>query len=317
VHYLGVEPTSLLPGAAERPPTYLWSERPPAKPEPWPEELGLAPDVRTVLDAGHKVQWGWAVAMYLVTKGLAAGAAMLAPFGVALGLRGTPPRWMPEMVALFFTAVTTFLLVEDLHRPLKFLTLLTRPNTRSWLVKGAWILMAFTGTVSATLALRWFGLDAIADLVRWPSALLALGVAGYTAFLFAQCEGRDLWQSKLLLPHLLVQALACGSAVFVFFSPRSVPLRGIVIGSLLLHLVFVLIERHAKHDTDNAKQAAAFLGTVRWARMNALGLALGLGVAAGIASAVFLPSLAFLPVLLGMFVYEYAFVRAAQLPPLS
>ena len=48
--------------------------------------MPTAPNVRTVLDAGHKVQWGWAVALYLVTKGLAAGAAVLAPFLVWLGV---------------------------------------------------------------------------------------------------------------------------------------------------------------------------------------------------------------------------------------
>ena len=37
-----------------------------------------------------------------------------------------------------------------------------------------------------------------------PLVLLALGAAGYSAFLFAQAEGRDFWQSPLVLPHLLV-----------------------------------------------------------------------------------------------------------------
>ena len=49
-------------------------------------------------------------------------------------------------------------------------------------------------------------------------------VAGYTAFLFAQCEGRDLWQTKLLLPHLLVQAVLCGAVVLIPFEQRHGPL---------------------------------------------------------------------------------------------
>jgi Fe-S-cluster-containing dehydrogenase component len=155
VHYLETLQEALEPGLAERPATYLWSERPPTKPEAWPASLPTAPDTRTVLDVGHKVQWGWPVAAYLVTKGVAAGAAMLSPFAGELGLSGSTARWAPELVAFVFTLITTFLLVEDLHKPLKFLTLLTRPNTRSWLVKGAWILMAFSATVSATLACTW------------------------------------------------------------------------------------------------------------------------------------------------------------------
>src|SRR6188768_2503052 len=84
VHYLGVDPTILRPGEAERPDTYLWSDRPPHKLEEWPEDLPLEPDTRTVLDAGHKVEWGWHVAAYLVTKGIAAGAALIAPIGAFL-----------------------------------------------------------------------------------------------------------------------------------------------------------------------------------------------------------------------------------------
>ena len=40
--------------------------------------------------------------------------------------------------------------------------------------------------------------------------LLAAGTAVYTAFLFGQSKGRDLWQSALLAPHLIVQALTGG-----------------------------------------------------------------------------------------------------------
>ena len=46
------------------------------------------------------------------------------------------------------------------------------------------------------------------------TALLAAGTAVYTAFLFGQAKGRDLWQSPLLAPHLVVQALCAGAALF-------------------------------------------------------------------------------------------------------
>jgi formate-dependent nitrite reductase membrane component NrfD len=332
VHYLDTLPEALEPGVPERPETYIWSERPATKPEPWPASIATAPNVRTVLDAGHKVQWGWPVAAYLVTKGVAAGVAMLSPFAELLGLRGWPLQYGVEIVALLFTVITTFLLVEDLHRPLKFLTLLTRPNKKSWLVKGAWILMAFSATVSATLACSWLssqtGLPSGLDRVpwdqfvmplRWINALLGLGVAGYTAFLFAQCEGRDLWQSKLLLPHLLVQALACGAVVLLFFSGRnSDPLRAVAMVALLAHAVFSGLERRMPHSTANARQAAAFLGVVRWGRVKAWIFAMFVGVIGAMPLINSQMSfVAFVPVLLGLFVYEYAFVRAAQLPPLS
>jgi len=36
---------------------------------------------------------------------------------------------------------------------------------------------------------------------------LSIMAAVYTAYLFAQARARDLWQSPLLAPHLLVQAI--------------------------------------------------------------------------------------------------------------
>ena len=320
VHYLDVLPEALQPGVAERPDTYIWSERPNNKPEPWPKGEPTAPGVRTVLDAGHKVQWGWPVALYLVTKGLAAGAAMLAPFAAALGLGGFAAEWLPEVLALVFVGVTTGLLVGDLHRPAKFLTMLTRPNTKSWLVKGAWILIAFSTTVTATLVLRWLGREGEVELLRWVNAALGLGVAGYTALLFGQCEGRDLWQSPLLLPHLLVQAVACGAAALLPFATASggeTPLAPILYAALGLHLALSIAERLKDHGTDNGRQAAAFLPVVRLAGLPAWAPGLFVGVPVAIAVAFYQPLLAWLPVLLGLYAYEHAYVRAAQLPPLS
>src|SRR4029079_12427414 len=151
-----------------------------------------------------KVEWGWHVSAYLVTKGIAAGAALLAPFAGHLGLKGFALNYAPEIVALVFTMITTYLLVVDLGRPKLFLTLLTRPNTKSWLVKGAWIVIAFSITVPAAMAARWFGFTDVAETLRWLNAGLGISVAGYTAFLFAQCDGRDLWQSRAILARQLI-----------------------------------------------------------------------------------------------------------------
>jgi len=327
VHYLGVEPTMLKPGRAERPETYIWSDRPPHKPDAWPAEIATDPDVRTVLDAGHKVEWGWHVAAYLVTKGIAAGAAILAPFAAANGLAGWAGAWLPEILALAFTIVTTVLLVDDLARPAKFFRLMTRPNTRSWLVRGGWVLSAFGATTFAILVARWFQLDAVADALRWVNLPLGLATAGYTAFLFQQCEGRDLWQGSLVLPHLLVQAVLCGAVALAPFSAAPAQLALIAVAAALLHAAFAAAERMKSHPTENARQGAAFLGTIAihgvprafqsslvvgailpaalamawWA------LAWPIGVLAAVAACAFA----------GLYLYEAAFVRAGQLPPLS
>jgi Fe-S-cluster-containing dehydrogenase component len=326
VHYLGAEMLALHPGAIERPPTYLWSERPAHKPEPWPATLPTFKSARVTLDAGHKVEWGAGVAAYLVTKGIAAGAAMLAPFAARLGATGFALTWLPELLALLFTTITTILLVEDLARPKLFLTLLTRGNPKSWLVKGAWLLIAFSTTVSLTLACTWLGQHGVASGVawerivpklRWINAILALGVAGYTAFLFEQCEGRDLWQSRVVLPHLLVQAVVLGAAATLPFVGGNMAMRGVLGVALIAHLLLAFAERWKRHRTDNATQGAAFLDVVKLAGIPAFRTSmfalllvpiLTLGPLAPAGTAI---------VLLSLYAYEWAFVRAGQLPPLS
>jgi hypothetical protein len=289
-----------------------------------------------VLDAGHKVEWGWHVAAYLVTKGIAAGAAMLAPFAGELGLTGFAQRFVPEIVALVFTLLTTYLLVVDLARPKLFLTLLTRPNTKSWLVKGAWILIAFSTTVPLTIALRWIGESAsgaawasgAADALRWVNALLGLGVAGYTAFLFQQCEGRDLWQSKLLLPHLLAQALLCGCALLLPFAENRVQLLVWLGVALTLQGAFMSKGQQRRLNV-NARQATEFMPIVRLgpiatpyklSKVLVLLAAVLIALTAPHRMHAFVPALgcgASVCALASLYLYEHCYIRAGQLPPLS
>src|ERR1043165_3941934 len=85
VHYKGALPEALSPGEPSRPSTYIWSDRPNRKPEAWPISLPVLKNTRVVLDAGHRVEWGWPVALYLVTKGIAAGAGVVGPFAARVG----------------------------------------------------------------------------------------------------------------------------------------------------------------------------------------------------------------------------------------
>ena len=318
VHYVGHEPSMLQPGSAQRPETFLSSENPQHKGDiPWPAELPVEPDTRTVLDASHHIEWGWPVALYLVTKGMAAGVAMLSPFAAALGLAGFAANYLPELIALVFTLLTTGLLAGDLARPQLFLRVLTRPNTRSWLVRGAWVLTAFTLLLAGAVAARWAGMEALADVLRWAHAATGILVAGYTAFLFGQCEGRDLWQSRWLLPHLIVQALLCGAACLLPFAGGNPALLAIFLISAALHAVLSLAERHRSHETSNARQAAAFLGTLRLGILRPLRDGLLLVTVLAVALALFSPPAALAAALSGLLLYEWVYVRAAQMPPLS
>lgn len=322
VFYLGAEDVQLNPGAALKGDSYLWSQRRALKPEPWPTSVATEPDAREVLAVDHQVEWGWPVALYLLTKGIAAGAAILAPFLGLLGVKGGP-WWMPETVALVFSMITVFLLVEDLKKPLHFYKLFTRPNWKSWLVKGGIVLTVFCGLSALILLMgliRPAGLISLVEPLRWANAAVGLLVAGYTAFLFKQCKGRDLWESNWLLPHLIVQAIICGSLVYGFTSLGSCR-ELVAVGTIavIIHLGFLIADLRGHHPTFNGRQGAGFLR----AQIMKLGglyvpfsilplVSMGLSV-----SNYYLIGLFTFGALLSLFAYEYAYVRAGQLPPLS
>lgn len=332
VFYLGAHEASLEPGTAREEDMYLWSDRRLPKPPLPAADVAVLQraDARVALDVDHKVHWGWKVSAYLVTKGIAAGASLWAPFLAFMpnGI-GTLPDYAPEVLALVFLAVTNVLLVTDLKRPKQFLSILLRPNTRSWLVKGAWVLMAFGGITMAIVLARLLGLHGLADGLRWTNLVGASLAAAYTAFLFAQCEGRDLWQhTRVLLPHLLVQALCVGGAALLPFVPDTKLAVAVAVLALVHHLLG-LLERGGRHETHNARMAAALLPVIpawRGSRLSAFhtgmatttaGAILGmLLVTTGMAHPLSLALCALLT-WAGLFLYEQAYVRAGQLPPLS
>jgi Fe-S-cluster-containing dehydrogenase component/formate-dependent nitrite reductase membrane component NrfD len=285
---------------------------------------------RTAYTTAHPAPWGWRVSTYLVTKAVAAGAMLVAALLVLLGHAGAqaPVGVMAPVVAGAFTALTGVLLVADLKQPRRFHYILTRPQWASWLTRGAVILAAFAGLTGA-----WFvaGLldapGAIAGLAA-PTALLAAGTAGYTAYLFAQCEGRDLWQTPLLLPLLLAQAVTAGAATFTVADlfvtvPQPDAVRWALLGGVLATGALAAVELAGRGTRPVELALAAMtrgpfaarfrVGVVAGVLVPAVLAALALaGVApAGLAAAAGLSAVA------GLAAYEDAFVRAGQSVPLS
>ncbi len=165
---------------------------------------------------------------YLVTKAIASGMFMIMAAIWLLGLSAFDRRTalVGNGIALVFLAITTVLLVADLERPERFLRILTRPQWKSWLTRGAFILIGFSLVCTAWFAvelgaqLGWVP-EGVAEAARIPLMLLgfplALLTAIYTAFLFQQCEGRDLWQSRLMPWHMGVQAVMAGGGVWLLW----------------------------------------------------------------------------------------------------
>ncbi|HKY31833.1 MAG TPA: 4Fe-4S dicluster domain-containing protein [Candidatus Polarisedimenticolia bacterium] len=352
VFYIEGERAALVPGETDTEEAYVWSQgrepgvepRAPAPGAPgrlddrsWARVQSVmgskAASARRTYDAGqtHRDSWGWKVSAYLWTKSVAAGCLMLAPF---LWGWGNPPyearlRMAALALSLIFLAATGVLLVGDLKRPGRFLWVLTRPQWRSWLTRGSYILLGFGAAAAGLAAAEWLGLPRLWNLLAAPAVALGAAGAVYTAFLFWQAKGRDLWQSPLLPLHLLVQALTAGLAAMVLVKaalPAPLPLDAggfletWLWRALALDTALVLLELLAIHPTEDAARAARWAlsgprgawlagGALMAGRLAPMAL-LYLGHPAASAAAAALA-------LAGLAAYEHLYVRAGQSVALS
>jgi Fe-S-cluster-containing dehydrogenase component/formate-dependent nitrite reductase membrane component NrfD len=285
---------------------------------------------RTAYTTKHNPTWGQMVSGYLVTKAIAGGAMLIAALLVLLGHADEQATVgiMAPIVAGIFLTVTGALLVLDLKQPTRFYYLITRGNFTSWLVKGAYVLMAFAAVSGLWFIAGLLEADGLIEVLAIPAAITGLATAGYTAFLFAQCEGRDLWQTPLLLPMLLARAVTAGASAWLIADafmdvPEPDAIRWALVGGVSAVMALSWMEavshgsRHvelAVHSMVKGEHSSLFWG----------GLALGCAlpfilaiVALSGSGAVALSALAGFAALIGMFLSETAFVRAGQSVPLS
>jgi Fe-S-cluster-containing dehydrogenase component len=309
VFYVEGEASSLVPGAAPPPDSYMWANAPQPRALP---NMPLTPEAgaprRTYgVKEQHRNSWGWKVSAYLWTKSLAAGAFLVPALLVLAGGQARVPL-SSVLAALVFLGVTGILLVWDLRQPQRFLWTLTRPQWRSWLTRGSYVITAYGALLTLHLVAAFIpvplGLERVLTAI---TALLAAGTALYTAFLFGQAKGRDLWQSSLLGPHLIVQALAAGAALF---SP------GWLVFLLPLNGLMVAGEVWGHHATEDARRAARLIqDDARFvAGVLTLGHLLPLALLWGAPA---LGALAGGFALAGLLVWEHLFVQAPQQVPLA
>jgi Ni/Fe-hydrogenase subunit HybB-like protein len=161
------------------------------------------------------------------------------------------------------------------------------------------------------------------------TAALAAGTAGYSAFLFAQAKGRDLWQSPLFLWHLLVQAVVAGAATLLLLGlaagvgPYLLKTLGTILSvALALSLAMVLGEAHQRHVSEDVGRATDLLkrGALSgsfWGGAIGIGTVLPVALlvipaASGVAYA-----LASIAALAGLWIFEDLWIKAGQAVPLS
>ncbi len=287
-------------------------------------------------DVAHSIPWDWRVSLYTWTKGIASGIYLVAALLVLFGfLRADDPLWLwvAPIGSGAFLGLTGLLLIWDLEHPLRFYMIFTRPQWRSWLVRGAFIIAGY----SLVLALHFAaGLAGSTSLQSW---LMVAGIplsaltAIYTAYLFAQAKARDLWQNPLLPPHLLVQSILLGAAVLLPFTLMSFNGSAdvfaetfdatvwIVAGGSLLHLLMIIGELSLTHTTAHARVATWEMVRGRYRAAFRFGVLLSFagGVLPVLALFGYLTvGFAGVPLaLIGMMLYEHAYVQAGQSVPLA
>ncbi len=338
--YRGAHQATLDPLAARRPDggLFMWSEQtegshnvvagyPSKASKPGAAGDGHQPDQANSsaaallsYDVPHKAPWDWRVSLYTLTKGIAAGAYLVPLLMILFGvLDADSPiwRWAAPIVGGAFLGLTGLVLIADLEHPKRFYMIFTKAHWRSWLVKGSFII----GGYSVVLALHF--LFSVLDrpgraFAAAPGLPLAAMTAIYTAYLFAQAKARDLWQSPLLPPHLLVQALLAGSATLVpvayFIDIDAVePLLIVFEICALVHLLMVLGEVTMTHATAHAHLATWEMVKGRYRNFFWAGIVLT-------AVALLAPwvGAALAPVaLVGLLAFEHAYVQAGQAVPLA
>lgn len=326
--YTGADESTLSPSAAEYTGAHMWSQQMEGYPVDGEQSSVKSMSTsRVAYEVPHKAPWDWRVAFYTWTKSIAAGLFMMFAFLGMLGYQ-LAPTWTTAVAVLagLFLAITGLTLILELEHPKRFYRIFTRPQWRSWLVIGAFIIAAFSIILVLLFIAGVASLSTLAVALWWPGMILAVLTAIYTAFLFSQSKGRDLWQNPLLPFHFFVQAVLCGAAGFIIMSLfLSIPAEALqicritLLVAIALHVALVISKAVTAHMTADAARAARNMITGRFRVYFWTGLIVGgvLPFLVGFGSMTGMAEVASVLVLGGLLAYEHAYVQAGQSVPLT
>ncbi|HSL20304.1 MAG TPA: NrfD/PsrC family molybdoenzyme membrane anchor subunit [Vicinamibacterales bacterium] len=335
VFYMSAEESAIRPEIAARP--FMFREgqvllRPPGAVE---EDAADPGHPRVDYDVPHPRPWGVHMALYLLTKGIATGALLLAAVLWLLGFREGLTTLVAPAVAVLFVTITAAVLVADLERPERFFYILTRPNWRSWLARGTYILVAFGLVAALWLAAGWLGSVAALEWLALPAIGIAVLATSYTAFLFAQGLARDLWQGPYAGIDLIAQSVIEGSAVLLVLAPWTTPgtspdlysaLNAALVAGVALHLLLLVFEHLTPSPTRHHELAVRSIVRGVYARVYWFGAVLIGGVLPIVALGIlslnggappWWTAVIAVTALAGAFAWEYVWVHAGQAVPNS
>jgi Fe-S-cluster-containing dehydrogenase component/formate-dependent nitrite reductase membrane component NrfD len=343
--YKGAHQATLDPLAARRPEAglFMWSEQQEASDQVVsgnPTYNNSSAAALLSYDVAHSIPWDWRVSLYTWTKGISSGVYLVAALLVLFGF--IPPNvriwlWVTPIISGAFLGITGLLLIWDLEHPERFYMIFTRPQWRSWLVKGAFIIAGY----SLVLALHFIGSLAGSERLQvWlmlPGIPLSILTAVYTAYLFGQAKARDMWQNPLLPPHLLAQAVMLGGLVLSLvtvlgFGYLADAIFWVYAIAMVVHLLCVIGEVTLTHPTTHARLAVYEMvwGRYRmvfWAGIAMVSFAALMLVLLALVNTEFIAidrdtvlyfEWASLPIAaLGLLFHEHAYVQAGQSVPLA
>jgi Fe-S-cluster-containing dehydrogenase component/formate-dependent nitrite reductase membrane component NrfD len=324
--YKGAHQATLDPLAAQRPDggIFMWSEQGEGLSHQvvsgHPGQANNVAAAMLAYDVPHRAPWGWPVSLYVWTKAIAAGSYLVASVLMLLGFLDPASAlwtWTTPLLSAVFLALTFLLLIGDLEHPTRFYMILTRPQWRSWLVRGGVILAAFSAVIGAHLLWSFLG-HAPPRVLAMIGIPVAIASGTYTAWLFAQAKARDLWQSPLLPPQHLVQCTLAGTAALLvaasFLAPDLVALLAMSTAILTgLHLILIGAEIFTPHPTAHARLAVREMVRGRYRAPFGAGVVLHLLVFLAVPFGAAAAPL----VLFGLLAYEHAHVGAGQAVPLA
>ena len=336
LYYVGIDQATLDPLAASAPEggLFQWSEQhhdlsegvvSSGTPAGWSSNNAAASLL--AYDINHERPWDFRVSLYTWTKSISAGAMLFTALAVLLGwlpLESVLAQWVAPLTAGVFLALTGALLLWDLTQPGRFYLIFTRPQWRSWLTRGAFIILGYGLVLILWLAASLFGLPGLQRVLLWLLLPLALMTAVYTAFLFAQSKARDLWQSPLLPFHMGLQTLLAGAATVGLYQVVSGSLHPATLWTLAvssgLHALVTWSEVSLPHVTAHARLASRHLTQGVFRPLFLAGV-FGGGLLPLLLLALF-PNpvgltLAALSALVGLLAFEHAYVQAGQSVPLA
>lgn len=288
--------------------------------------------VEVVMDTAKQVYntpikgilWGWEVPAYVWTKAISAGVFLVPFLAWVLGLQSFSQEvvWWSVGLALLFLTFTGLLLIKDLDQPTRFVYVLLRPHWTSWLVRGGYSITVFGGLLTLLAVSEYFEWENLKNITLGLTGLVAIVVAVYTAFLFAQAKGRDFWQSPALAVHMVVHSFLAGAAVMgllVYFKILDQAwtsfLTKTMVAGLIVNLGTILVEMTMAHPTSDAKATVHMIAKGRyksafWVGIVLVGNIIPLGLLWG--GNTFMAAISSVCILVGIYITEKIWVEAPQ-----